>query len=167
MSPTNTESFFYYFAYGSCMCPVDLKRSLKESTHHYIVGPVTLKAHRLSFHYYSRKRQCGALDISPDPQSEVQGVLYRLPWRRSDRLDQREGVHQGNYRHQWVSVNSHDRHYHQVRTYVVVQKSSVEIPPNDWYFEVVMRGATTCKLPELYCWGLFNYMRNLQIKTAC
>ena len=32
------EPMFYYFAYGSCMCPVDLKRSLGEKTHIYVVG---------------------------------------------------------------------------------------------------------------------------------
>jgi nitrogen fixation protein NifT len=63
----------YYFAYGSCMCPVDLKRSLGESTHRYVIGPATLKHHRLGFHYYSAKRQCGALDILPDPVVRCRG----------------------------------------------------------------------------------------------
>ena len=40
-----------------------------------------------------------------------------------------------------------------------------EIPPNDWYFNVVLRGAVTCQLPETYCWQLFDYMRGLQ--SAC
>lgn len=175
LNPDDTEpelaaiaapSYFYYFAYGSCMCPVDLKRSLGESTHRYIVGTATLKGYRLGFHYYSRKRQCGALDVLPNATSEVQGVLYRLPQRLSDRLDQREGVNQGGYRHEWVTVDSNGQTYSQVRTYVVVQKTPVEIPPNDWYFNVVMRGATTCKLPDYYCWQLFDYMRGLQMACA-
>ncbi|NJM99339.1 MAG: gamma-glutamylcyclotransferase [Phormidesmis sp. RL_2_1] len=159
------EPYFHYFAYGSCMCPVDLKRSLRENTHPYIVGTATLKGYRLGFNYYSPQRQCGALDILPDPKTpnrEVQGVLYRLPWRLSDRLDQREGVQQGSYRHQQIAVKSAGRAYIQVRTYVVVKKTPVEIPPNDWYFNVVMRGAITCGLPENYCWQLFEYMRSLQ-----
>ena len=161
-----TEPFFYYFAYGSCMCPVDLKRSLGETTHAYGVGPATLRGYRLGFHYYSSKRQCGALDILPDPTQKVQGVLYRLPWRLSNRLDRRERVRQGDYRHEQISVESVGRHYSQVRTYVVVQKTPVEIPPNDWYFNVVLRGATTCKLPEHYCWQLFEHMRGLQMACA-
>ena len=60
------------------MCPVDLKRSLGENTHAFVVGPATLKGYRLGFRYYSAKRQCGALDVLPDPSSEVHGVLYRL-----------------------------------------------------------------------------------------
>ncbi|WP_255516182.1 gamma-glutamylcyclotransferase [cf. Phormidesmis sp. LEGE 11477] len=156
------ESYFHYFAYGSCMCPVDLKRSLRENTHPYVVGPATLKGYRLGFHYYSHQRQCGALDISPAPGCEVQGVLYRLPLRFSDRLDRREGVEQGGYRQEHVTVSSGGRAYIQVRTYVVVKKMPVEVPPNDWYFSVVMRGAVTCNLPEHYCWSLFEHMRGLQ-----
>ncbi len=148
------------------MCPVDLKRSLGENTHLYIVGTATLRRYRLGFHYYSSQRQCGALDILPDPTREVQGVLYRLPWRLSDRLDRREGVQQGAYRHERVTVKSGNQTYIRVRTYVVVQKTSVEIPPNDWYFNVVMRGATTCRLPEHYCWQLFHYMHRLQLACA-
>ncbi|MEL6385702.1 MAG: gamma-glutamylcyclotransferase [Cyanobacteria bacterium J06626_18] len=160
------EPYFYYFAYGSCMCPVDLKRSLAESTHPYVVGTATLKGYRLGFHFYSKQRQCGALDILPDPTCEVQGVLYRLPWRLSDRLDQREGVKQGSYRHESIAVESVGQLYVGVRTYVVVQKTPIEVPPNDWYFSVVMRGAITCRLPEHYCWQLFNYMRGLQLTCA-
>lgn len=156
---------FYYFAYGSCMCPVDLKRSLGESTHAYVVGPATLKGYRLGFRYYSAQRHCGALDISPDAASEVQGVLYSLPWRLSDRLDQREGVSQGHYRHEYVAIGCGPQQYVGVRTYTVVQKTPIEIAPNDWYFSVVLRGAVTCKLPETYCWELFNHMRGLQ--QAC
>lgn len=148
------------------MCPVDLKRSLGENTHAYVVGTATLRGHRLGFHYYSHKRQCGALDILPDPTRKVQGVLYRLPQRLSHRLDRRERVHQGDYRHEQVSVESDGQRYGQVRTYVVVHKTPVEIPPNDWYFNVVLRGAITCKLPEHYCWQLFDHMRSLQMACA-
>ena len=118
-----SEPCFHYFAYGSCMCPVDLKRSLGENTHPYIIGTAALKGYRLGFNYYSARRQCGALDILPDPSREVHGVLYRLPWRLSDRLDQREGVQQANYRQLKITLKSNDRHYIQVRTYSVVKKN--------------------------------------------
>ncbi|NJL46934.1 MAG: gamma-glutamylcyclotransferase [Leptolyngbyaceae cyanobacterium SM2_5_2] len=157
-----SESSFYYFAYGSCMCPVDLKRSLGENTHDYILGPATLQGYRLGFHYYSAKRQCGALDILPAPGQAVQGVLYRLPCRLGPLLDQREGTHQGAYRHEHVAVHHRGKLYPAVRTYVVVHKTPQEVAPNDWYFSVVLRGAVTCNLPEQYCWQLFNYMRSLQ-----
>lgn len=157
-----TEQTFLYFAYGSCMCPVDLKRTLGENTHSFVIGPATLKGYRLGFNRQSALRNCGVLDIVKDPTASVEGVLYRLPWRLSDRLDEREEVPQGGYRHEMVNVACHNQLYTSVRTYVVVNKLAKELAPNDWYFNVVLRGAITCGLPEEYCWKLFNHMHQLQ-----
>lgn len=154
----NREPSFYYFAYGSCMCPVDLKRSLGESTHAYVVGPATLENYRLGFFRRSHRRNCGVLDVTPNPGGSVFGVLYRLPWRLSSLLDQREE----GYHHHEVNVLCSGRHYPATRTYTVTEKLSHEIAPNDWYFDVVLRGALTCGLPETYCWQLFHHMHNLQ-----
>jgi len=153
---------FYYFAYGSCMCPVDLKRSLGEKTHIYVIGPATLRGYRLGFYSYSALRNCGVLDVIKDPTARVEGVLYQLPQRLSYTLDEREGVHQNWYRHEVVDIYSQGQLYKDVRTYVVVDKLAEELAPNDWYFNVVLRGAVTCGLPEQYCWKLFNHMHQLQ-----
>lgn len=156
------EPTFYYFAYGSCMCPVDLKRTMGENTHSYVVGSATLKGYRLGFYCRSSRRNCGVLDVVKDPTASVEGVLYRLPMRLSDRLDEREEVHLGGYRHEMVNISCNGQMYTGVRTYVVVNKLSEELAPNDWYFNVVLRGALTCGLPEQYCWQLFNHMHQLQ-----
>ncbi len=156
------ERMFYYFAYGSCMCPVDLKRSLRENTHPYVVGTGILRDYRLGFYLYSATRKCGVLDVVKDAKHSVRGVLYQLPWRLSDYLDHREGVSQGVYTHELVDIHCQERIYENVRTYVVVTKLAHEVPPNDWYFNVVLRGAVTCGLPEEYCWNLFNHMYQLQ-----
>lgn len=156
------ERTFYYFAYGSCMCPVDLKRSLGENTHAYVIGPAILKEYQLRFYGYSPNRQCGVLDVIEDRTSIVAGVLYQLPWRLSDKLDKREGVAQGLYSHEVVDIHHQNQIYKNVRTYVVVNKLKEELAPNDWYFNVVLRGAITCGLPEEYCWHLFNKMYKLQ-----
>jgi cation transport regulator ChaC len=153
---------FYYFAYGSCMCPVDLKRSLGEKTHIYVIGPATLKGYRLGFYSYSSLRNCGVLDVIKDENSSVEGVLYQLPWRLSYALDEREGVHKNWYRQELVNIYKHGQFYKDVRTYVVVDKLAEELAPSDWYFNVVLRGAVTCGLPEQYCWKLFNHMHQLQ-----
>lgn len=161
--PSNlSEAGFYYFAYGSCMCPVDLKRTLGESTHPYVIGHATLKGYRLGFYRQSPRRKCGVLDVVKDTGAKVEGVLYYLPWRLSDRLDEREEVPHGGYRHETIEVHCHNKIYSNVRTYVVVNKLQEELAPNDWYFSVVLRGAVTCGLPEQYCWQLFNHMHQLQ-----
>ncbi|OUL18139.1 gamma-glutamylcyclotransferase [Nostoc sp. RF31YmG] len=158
----HTEPMFYYFAYGSCMCPVDLKRSVGEKTHVYAIKPAMLKGYRLGFYGYSPLRNCGVLDIIQDSAATVEGVLYQLPWRLSDRLDEREGIASGLYRHELVNIYSKGQLYKNVRTYVVVNKLAEELAPNDWYCDVVIRGAITCGLSEQYCWNLFNHMYKLQ-----
>ena len=144
------------------MCPVDLKRTLGENTHSFVIGPATLKGYRLGFNRQSALRNCGVLDVVKDSTSSVEGVLYRLPWRLSDRLDEREEIPQGGYRHEMVNVSCQNQIYTGVRTYVVVNKLATELAPNDWYFNVVLRGAITCGLSEEYCWKLFNHMYQLQ-----
>ncbi|MBW4697224.1 MAG: gamma-glutamylcyclotransferase [Aphanocapsa lilacina HA4352-LM1] len=156
--PGDDEPTFLYFAYGSCMCPVDLKRSLAEDVHGRVVGAARLSGYRLGFFHYLERRNCGALDIVPDPHGEVEGVLYRLPWRLGGLLDAREGVGQGDYRHAFVEVSCRGRVYRGVRTYTVVDKLSEEMAPNEWYGSVVLRGAFTCGLSESYCWRLFERM---------
>lgn len=156
------EKSFYYFAYGSCMCPIDLKRTMGEHTHKYVLGRALLKGYRLGFNRLSRLRQCGVLDIVPASNHSIEGVLYNLPWRLSDRLDEREEVPNNGYRREIISVESHGQQYHNVRTYVVVEKLSRELAPDDWYFNTVLRGAITCGLSESYCWQLFNHMYKLQ-----
>ena len=97
-----SEPMFYYFAYGSCMCPVDLKRSLGETAHNYVVGVARLSGYKLGFYYRSPHRGCGCLDIVQDPTSYVEGVLYCLPMRLSDLLDIREDVSYGGYQHELI-----------------------------------------------------------------
>ncbi|MDJ0510184.1 MAG: gamma-glutamylcyclotransferase [Crocosphaera sp.] len=157
-----SEPSFYYFAYGSCMCPVDLKRTFGENTHEYVVGTGVLEGYKLGFYRRSLRRNCGALDVVPDANAKVEGVLYQLPWRFSDRLDEREEVPRNGYRWEYVNVHSKGKVYQNVRTYVVVDKLPQELAPNDWYLNVVLRGAVTCGLSEEYCWNLFNHMHQLQ-----
>jgi cation transport regulator ChaC len=152
------EPAFYYFAYGSCMCPVDLKRSLQESTHEFVVGTARLEGYRLGFFRRSERRNCGVLDIVRDQKASVEGVLYRLPWRLSAPLDEREE----GYQHEIIQVTCQGQRYSNVRTYSVIDKLTEEHAPNDWYFNVVLRGAVTCGLPEQYCWNLFHHMHQLQ-----
>ena len=156
--PYPLEPMFYYFAYGSCMCPVDLKRSLGENTHEYVVGVATLRGYRLGFFRRSQRRNCGVLDIVRDSGSVVEGVLYRLPLRLSDCLDEREE----GYSHEAIEVYSQGQRFANVRTYTVIEKLAEEHAPNDWYFNVVLQGAVTCGLPEQYCWNLFHHMHQLQ-----
>ncbi|MGF1494350.1 MAG: gamma-glutamylcyclotransferase [Microcoleaceae cyanobacterium] len=168
------EPTLYYFAYGSCMCPVDLKRTFGEPTHHYVIGPAILPGYRIGFYRHQRQRNCGALDVVCDPKSHVEGVLYQLPQRLIHLLDERESVrfdserqmHVGGYQPIEISVMVKGQIYTNVRTYTVIDKLQREMAPNDWYFQVVMRGAITCGLTQEYCWKLFEHMHNLQRQST-
>lgn len=164
--PPAIETTFYYFAYGSCMCPVDLQRTLGESTRDYVIGTARLDHYRLAFNRRARHRDSGVLDIVTDRSSHVEGVLYRLPWRLSDLLDEREEIPIRGYQRDMITVTCRDRIYTDVRTYSVVDKLPRELAPNDWYFNVVLRGAVTCGLSEQYCWKLFEHMHSLQQKQS-
>ncbi|MEI6428449.1 MAG: gamma-glutamylcyclotransferase [Pseudanabaena sp. ELA607] len=176
---------FNYFAYGSCMCPQDLARSLGEPMENYIVGTASLVGYRLGFYYYSPLRCCGALDLvevqgychhnghgnSAHKQHEipnhivsgnvVHGVLYCLPQKFSEALDRREDVPSQGYRHHYISVNCRGYVWEDVRTYVVANKQPQEIAPNDWYAGVVMRGAENSGLPPEYLYQLQSHIRKL------
>ena len=153
-------AYFHYFAYGSCMCPVDLQRSLQAKTYPYVIGPAYLDGYRLGFFRYSRRRQCGVLDVVRDdsPGATVHGVLYALPWHLSPLLDRREE----GYVHHPITVQCQGKSFPGTRTYTVLDKLSHETAPSDWYLDVVLRGALTCGLPESYCWQLFEHMHRLQ-----
>lgn len=160
------DAYFAYFAYGSCMCPVDLRRTFGEPAHHYVVSTAKLYNYRLGFYKKSPFRHCGTLDIVASPGAVVEGVLYYLPWRFSQALDEREEVPQNGYRRIEVEVETSQGWHRRVRTYEVITKLAQEIPPNDWYFDVVMRGATTCGLSQSYCWQLFEHMTQLIASNA-
>ena len=166
LTGSKNESSFFYFAYGSCMCPIDLQRTFGEEAHHFVIGKAILRNYRLGFYRHSLRRDCGALDVVPDNYSSVEGVLYRLPWRFSDRLDEREELPKNGYRHEFIEVYRGEKRYPNVRTYVVVNKLSEELAPNDWYFNVVLRGALSAGLSEKYCWKLFKHMYQLQCQQG-
>jgi len=165
-SDFHSEACFFYFAYGSCMCPVDLQRTLGESTYPYVIGTAILKGYRLAFNRRSHLRNCGVLDIVLDPSRYVEGVLYQLPWRLSSLLDEREEIPTRGYQHEMITVYRENQIYTNVRTYSVVNKLPQELAPNDWYFNTVLRGAVTCGLSEHYCWQLFEHMRSLQLRES-
>ena len=157
------QDTFYYFAYGSCMCPLDLARTIGEDAHRLVIGRGILKGHKLAFNRAYPKRQgCGVLDVVPDQDCCVEGVLYKLPWSVSDRLDVREEIPTNGYRHETVQIECGGQLYSNVRIYVVVDKEPEEIPPDDRYFYLVMRGAMTAKLSSEYSWELFQHMKRLQ-----
>ena len=67
--------------------------------------PGRVKGYRLRFNLEGRpKGKAAPANISPDPNAEVWGVLYRITRADLLHLDWTEGVPGGRYRHLWVDA---------------------------------------------------------------
>ena len=103
------------------------------------LGRAWLPDHELVFHYKSRLRNAGRLDILPRRGTAIPGALFRVhDWAG---LDAKEGVSGGYYRRVAVTTLTDDGRAHPATTYTVCD-ARVEgfVPPGGEYREIVMRG---------------------------
>jgi len=120
------------------MSPADLARDVEEFL---LIGPALVRGYRLGFTRYSRARKGGVADLVPDPDSAVEGVLYRLPAEQLPALDEREGAPE-HYRREHIRVETPGGQvFEDVLTYVVVDKAEEEIPPHPDYGQTILQGA--------------------------
>jgi gamma-glutamylcyclotransferase (GGCT)/AIG2-like uncharacterized protein YtfP len=106
------------------------------------LGPAWLPDHELVFHYQSRLRKGGALDVRPRYGAVIPGALFRVhDW---DGLDAKEGVSGGYYRRLSVTALTDDGRAHQATTYRVCEaRVGSFVPPSPAYREIVMRGLSS------------------------
>ncbi len=132
-----------YFAYGSNLDGEnwDLWCATKgyDSGSIEPLGRAWLPDYELVFHYQSRLRKGGALDVRPRRGTTIPGALFRVhDW---DGLDAKEGVSGGYYRSISVTALTDDGRAHPARTYRVCdERVGPFVPPQDAYREIVMRG---------------------------
>jgi gamma-glutamylcyclotransferase (GGCT)/AIG2-like uncharacterized protein YtfP len=137
------HSFVLYFAYGSnlddenwalwCERKGYDPRSLES------LGPAWLPDHELVFHYRSRLRSGGALDVRPRPGNAIPGALFRVhDW---EGLDAKEGVSGQYYERAPVTALTADGRAHAATTYRVCDGRVGEfVAPGPEYREMVIRG---------------------------
>jgi len=132
-----------YFAYGSNL---DLENWMLwcETEGHdpasiEALGSAWLPDHELVFHYRSRLRKGGALDVRPRRGNAIAGALFRVhDW---EGLDAKEGVPGGYYRRASVTALTDDGRAHRATTYRVCDaRIGAFVPPGPEYRELVMRG---------------------------
>jgi len=133
----------FYFAYGSNL---DLENWNLWCAHKGFdaasiepLGPAWLPDHELVFHYQSRLRKGGALDVRPRIGTMIPGALFRVhDWGG---LDAKEGVSGRYYRRISVTALTDDGHAHPATTYgVCEERVSSFVPPSPSYRDIVMRG---------------------------
>lgn len=139
------------------MSPEDLGRDV---TQFDPVGAAIVRGFRLGFTRYSRARKGGVADLVPDLDSEVEGVLYRLPLEQLPALDEREGA-PDHYRRDFIAVRTPDgKMYDRVLTYVVVDKAAVDIAPHPDYAATILTGAEAYLTPR-YVQSVYKFIEQL------
>lgn len=103
------------------------------------LGRAWLPDYELAFHYRSRLRRGGALDVRRRRGTATPGALFRVhDWHG---LDAKEGVSGGYYRRLRVTALTDDGHAHAATTYTVCEdRIGRFIPPGPEYREMVLRG---------------------------
>ncbi len=135
-----------YFAYGSNMSAQVMQAA---SPGHRALGRARLPGHRLAFTRRSVRTGSGVADVVGDPQNTVWGVLYELADGDLETLDRKEGAGWA-YERQEIRVYGEDGSPHDAVAYVVIEKSSEQIPPSGEYAQQLIAAARERGLPEDY-----------------
>ena len=112
--------------------------------------PGCVRGYRLRFNLEGRPRgKAAPANISPDPDAEVWGVLYRITRADLLRLDSTEGVPGRRYRHLWVNARDIDGRTIAAVTYIADGKES-DGNPSLRYITLLRAGARAHGLPDHY-----------------
>jgi gamma-glutamylcyclotransferase (GGCT)/AIG2-like uncharacterized protein YtfP len=132
-----------YFAYGSNL---DVENWVQwceakgyDPASIELLGRAWLPDYEPVFHYQSRLRKGGALDVRPRKGTATPGALFRVhDWTG---LDAKEGLAGGYYRRVEVLALTDDGHAHPAVTYCVCdERLGSFVPPGLEYREIVTRG---------------------------
>jgi gamma-glutamylcyclotransferase len=138
-----------YFAFGSNMLLERIKKRVPSAR---LLDNATLGGYSLRFNKLSKDGSAKANIVpSADPQAVVHGVLYQLDDDERPRLDKAEGLGKGyDIRHVRVRMDgSGDEE--EAFTYVAEPDAiRDDLPPFQWYKDMVIQGATQNHLPESY-----------------
>lgn len=141
-----------YFAYGSNMDPVQMRRRCPSSR---FVAIARLANHRLAFSRRSTRRRSGVADVVPAEGEEVWGVVYRLLSQRDiEVLDAAEGFNPARRRGQGYTreirvVSFGGMLPSRVNIYIARRQKNPP-PPTPAYIAHVTRGAVYWGLPAGY-----------------
>jgi hypothetical protein len=142
-----------YFAYGSNMDPVQMRRRCPSAR---FVTIARLADHQLAFSRRSMRRRSGVADVVPAPGDAVWGIVYRLlSVRDIEVLDAAEGFRPARRRAQGyvrevrlVELDGGGKPS-PVNLYIAQRQKSPP-PPTAAYIAHMTRGAEHWGLPEAY-----------------
>ena len=125
----------FYFAYGSNLNHIQMKRRCKDSVY---LRKMYLKDFKLTFRSKYR-----AADIEPKKNSIVPGALFEISKNDEKKLDVYEDYP--------ILYKKYFFNYYgkKIMTYTMVKKTSF-LFPTERYLSVVKRGYKDCDLDEIY-----------------
>lgn len=142
------EDEIWYFAFGTNMHDSAFRERRGMQPLEWRAGRVC--GYRLRFNLEGRPRgRAAPANISPDPQTEVWGVLYCITRADLLHLDSTEGVPGPRYRHLWVDAEDIRGWPIEAVTYIADGKET-DGNPSLRYITLLREGARAHGLPEDY-----------------
>lgn len=108
-----------------------------------------LERHRLVFNVNSATPKIGYANIIPDKNMVVIGVLYELTEKQLEILDDYEGVPQGLYQRNIITVRDGNNEHFEAVTYMALDCGS-DLRPAKLYLDYLIRGAQQPDFPVGY-----------------
>jgi len=138
----------WYFAFGANMHDSAFRE--RRGMQPIECRPGRVKGYRLRFNLEGwPKGKAAPANISPDPNTEVWGVLYRITRADLLYLDWTEGVPGRRYRHLWADAEDIDGKSLRIVTYIADGKEQ-DGNPSLRYIALLRAGARAHGLPEAY-----------------
>ena len=135
-----------HFAYGSNLS----QKFLRQFCPTFVFQmKAELPNFRITFPFFSQKRQGGISSILPAPGEIVHGVLYDISEREIQELDIAESVNQGSYIREAYLVLGEDRRWHSADLYRVAKPTGPYAPARS-YVELMLEGAEGHNLDSNY-----------------
>jgi gamma-glutamylcyclotransferase (GGCT)/AIG2-like uncharacterized protein YtfP len=145
----------YYFAYGSNMNMKYLKTWIVQHGARpdgiRSAQKGILKGYRIVANQYSKVWKCGNVNLVPDPNGTVEGVLMEIDNSIESLLDKKESMLNGYERKNVKVTDEEGREFDKVFLYLS-PKASLEAshPVSQQYLQTILTGATEFGISDEY-----------------
>lgn len=143
------------FAYGSNLNNYDFASYCKNNfqiTNYELrrLGLGKLFGYNLSWSHFSKRRDCGVLNIIEEENKEVWGVVFEVTDEQLAILDKKEG-HPNVYKREKVTVIDENENQILAEAYIAdLCVETLQFFPNTDYLNIVVEGMKMQNLPEEY-----------------
>jgi len=148
----------YHFGYGSNL-QLHFLKTLLPSAKFAMKG--YLLNHEVQFNFWSKKKKAGISNAMPSPGKMVHGVLYEVPRKEMEILDEMDGVYKGDYLRRTFLILGEDGKVHPADLYQVIDPQG-PFPPSKIYLEGMLTGAREVGLDPEYIKTIEQFYKESQ-----